>query len=220
MSRLSVAQARRIAIAAQGLAAPRPSGRVDVRHLRKVFDHVGTIQLDSVNVIARTHYLAVFSRLGPYPMDLIDDYAWKSGEIYEFWGHMASLLPIDTYPVFGFRRDRRKMWSRVEEMIEEHPEDMEAVLEEVRLHGPISVGELSDPGSRTGPWWGYGKGKIALEWLFATGAITAVRDHRFTRYYADPAAVIDTEHFSRPELDPEESYRYLLEAGARSVGVG
>jgi uncharacterized protein YcaQ len=136
-----------------------------------VMKRVGMLQLDSVNVLVRSHYLPVFSRLGPYPMRLIDDYAYRRRELFEYWGHAASLIPMDHYPLFRPRMDDRVRWG-IHDWADEHPEYVEAVLAEVQAHGPIAVGELSEPGERTGSWWGWGEGKLALEYLFSRGLIT------------------------------------------------
>jgi uncharacterized protein len=103
---LSAAEARRIALAAQGFADRAPTGAVDARHARRVLGRVGVFQIDSVNVLVRSHYLPLFSRLGPYPAGLLDTLAYKRRELFEYWGHEASFLPIGNQPLFRWRMAR------------------------------------------------------------------------------------------------------------------
>ena len=187
--RLTADQARRIALAAQGFTTPRPNGRVDVRHFRRVLDRVGLIQLDSVNVLERSHYLPMFSRLGPYDRSAFDRWTARSGELFEYWGHEASLIPVGLYSTFGFRMDEMKPWGSVRRLLDERPGYVEGVLQQVADRGPITVSDLEDPGERGGPWWGYAPGKHALEWLFAKGEVTAYRTRSFGRIYDLPERV-------------------------------
>lgn len=220
MKRLRIDQARRVALAAQGFSTPRPRGSADRRHFRRVFRTAGLLQLDSVNVVSRSHYLPVLARLGPYDRDRLDAYTTHPNEIYEYWGHEASLLPVDTYPLFAFRMEDMKPWQRVAALEKDHPGYVKAVYEEIGAHGPLTVSDLADPGARTGPWWGYGSGKIALEWLFATGRITAWRDRNFTRVYDLTERVLPQEALDAEPLPQPEAYRRLLLLAAQHHGLG
>jgi len=195
-------------------------GRRDRRHYRKLFDRIGLLQLDSVNVVVRSHYLPVFARIGPYDRTGLDTYTSHSGEVFEYWGHEASLLPARLYPLFQWRRDRMRPWSRIVDLEAEHPGYLDAVYEEIASRGPLTGAELSDPGTRSGPWWGHGKGRIALDWLFASGKITAMRDVRFGRVYDLPERVIHPEYLDAPRPPQAEAYRILLELAARHHGIG
>ena len=181
---------------------------------------VGVLQLDSVNVLSRSHYLPMFSRLGPYDRDALDRYTAGSGEIYEYWGHAASLLPADRYRLFRWRMDAFEPWGRTRSLEAEHPGYIETVYDEIALRGPITVAQLSDPGARTGPWWGHGQGRVALDWLFACGRITAYRDHRFGRVYDLPERVIRAEYLNAPAPTRVEAYRELLLLSAAHHGIG
>ncbi len=217
---LSLAQARRIALAAQGFSDPRPRARPDIRHLRRVMDRVGMVQLDSVNVLVRSHYMTIFSRLGPYPMPALDRFTNGCREVFEYWGHAASLIPVARYPLFRHRMAGYRGWQRVQRMMEEHPGYLEDVLDEVRRRGPLIVSDLEDPGGRTGPWWGYSRGKVALEAHFGRGAVTVSARRNFARVYDLAERVLPGAVLSAPALPTEEAHRQMLLLAAQSLGVG
>ena len=153
MDQLSIGEARRIALAAQGFAEKRPTGKIDRRHLRRVADRLGVIQLDSVNVVVRSHYLPFFSRLGPYPVEALQQLAWNSHYLFEYWGHEASLLPTELQPLWRWKmREHRtpRMSQWLTNLERAHPGYLAEVLAEVRTHGPLSAGELSDPVRKPG----------------------------------------------------------------------
>ncbi|MDP9344074.1 MAG: winged helix DNA-binding domain-containing protein [Actinomycetota bacterium] len=225
MESLSIAQARRLALAAQGFADPPPPGRVDRRHLRRVFGRVGLIQIDSVNVLARSHYVAPFSRLGPYPRATLDDMAYRHRELFEYWGHEASYIPTAMYPLFRWHMRRASMgeaWGGMVRLNREHPGYVRAVLEQVRERGPVAVSDLEDAGHRgtTGWGWNWKTGKIALEYLFWAGEVSVASRVRFERRYDLPERVIPPEALDAPEPGQEEAHRQLLAVAARSLGVG
>jgi uncharacterized protein YcaQ len=215
---LSLHQARRMALAAQGFTDPRPTGRVDARHLKRVIDRIGLLQIDSVNVLVRSHYMPLFSRLGPYPMELLDRYAYERGRLFEYWGHVASLLPIEHRPLLRHRMEGPH--PRYCEWLEREGEYVAGVLDEVRARGGLTTSELDDPGERTGPWWGYGKGKTALEWHFRSGALTVSERRNFARVYDLPERVFDAETLAAPGLPAADARREMLRLAARSLGVG
>ncbi len=219
MVTIPAATARRIALAAQGFADARPSGKVDVRHLRRVMRRVGVVQLDSVNVAVRTHYMPFFSRLGPYPLPMVDDFAYRRRELVEFWAHMVSMVPVEDRPLFRPRMKSGGPGPRTRQMMDEHPGYVEAVLEEVQARGPLTVSDLEDPGQRTGPWWGHGKGKTALEWLFATGDLVVVDRRNFTRVYDVPERWLPRRVLDAPTPSPDEALRELTRRAARHHGI-
>ena len=218
--RLTGDQARRIALAAQGFTTPRPGGRVDVRHFRRVLKHIGLLQLDSVNVLERSHYLPLLSRLGPYDRAALDQWTARSSELFEYWGHEASLIPVGIHRAFRFRMAEMKPWGSVRRLLDDRPGYVEGVLGEVTDRGPLAVSDLDDPGERGGPWWGHAPGKQALEWLFASGRITATRTNTFGRRYDLPERVVPAWALDEEPLDRAAAYRRLLVAAARHHGVG
>lgn len=220
MRKLTPDQAVRLALSAQGLHDPRPGSGVDVRHFRRAMRKMGLLQLDSVNVLERSHYLPMFSRLGPYDRGRFDDWTQRSGELFEYWGHEASLLPAADFPLFRWRMETMRMWGSVRRLREERPGFIEKVRDDVAARGPLLVGDLVESGERTGPWWGYAPGKVALEWLFARGEITAYRNRTFARVYDLVHRVLDRDHVDAEAPDRDDAYRVLLARAARLHGVG
>lgn len=204
----------------QGFAEPRPRGRVDLRHLRRVVDRVGVVQLDSVNVVARAHYLTFFARLGAYPMALADRLGWGSGLMVEYWAHEAALVPVEHWPLFRHRMERNWHWPTMDRWMTENPEMMEQVLAEVRKRGPLRPADLdSHANAARGPWWVWSDAKLALEALFFTGQLTIRDRENFIRRYDLPERVLPPEVVAR-RVDDDEGRRQLLRLAVQHHGVG
>ncbi len=220
LERLSSAEARRIALAAQGFADRRPRGTVALRHLERVLKRLHLVQLDSVNVLVRSHYMPFFSRLGTYDCSLLDDQAYRKGRVFEYWAHEACIVPVEQYPLFRHRMEGWRRWpSRKPWLESQYPGYLDAVLEEVRTRGPLTVGQLEDGGARTGPWWGYGKGKLALEAHFAHGDLTTRARRNFSRVYDLPDRVLPAAALSAPPPSAEDAHSEMLRRAAAALGV-
>ena len=218
---LSLAQARRIGLAAQGLADPRPQGRVDRRHLRRVFDRVGLIQIDSVNVLVRSQELPVFARLGPHPRDLLPRAA-ADGVLFEYWGHEASLIPVEHHPLYRWKMAQaaQHAWRSVARMNEERPGYVESIYQMVVERGPVVAGDLSQRTAPKGTWWDWDHAKVALEWLFYSGRVTARRRvNDFARLYDLPERMLPPAVLALPTPPEAEARKALLVHAARSLGV-
>ncbi|MBV8687192.1 MAG: YcaQ family DNA glycosylase [Alphaproteobacteria bacterium] len=220
--RLSAAAARRIALAAQGLAGPRPAGPAGSRRLLALADRLGLFQIDSVNVVARAHYLPAFSRLGPYSAGLLDRAAWgRPRRLFEYWAHEASLLPLDLHPLLRWRMaaaERGEIgWGSLRAYAGERRREAEAVLARIAADGPLAASDLEK--GRTG-WWEWSEAKRALEWLFWAGRITtATRRGSFERVYDLPERVIPAPILALPTPSREEAQRQLLLRAARALGI-
>ena len=225
---LSNVQARRIALAAQGFAERRPSGRVDRRHVRGVLDRVGLLQVDSVNVLCRSEELPIFARLGPHPRELVRTME-RTGELFEFWAHEASLLPIAHEPLFRWRKvnalagDDPTVWGGIRNLHISKKELVDRVYAEIRDRGPVSPSELSMKGGKKRDGWGWhwDDAKIAVENLFWTGRIVAAgRSSSFERQYDLPERVLPLAVLARPLLSEHEARKELLRIAARAHGIG
>jgi uncharacterized protein YcaQ len=220
---LSAREARRIALAAQGFADRRPTAP-SRRHLLKTIERLGVIQIDSVNVVSRTHYLPAFSRLGAYPRPLLEEIAWgKRRTLVEYWAHEASLLPAATHRLLRWRmEDARKgvgVWGGVARFLSSHGEFIDQCLAEIAARGPMPASELSLGAKGAGSWWGWSEGKRALECLFWVGDLTtATRRGTFERVYGLPGEVLP--EVARGEPPPrEDAQRELIRIAARAQGI-
>jgi uncharacterized protein len=216
--RIPLERTRRIALAAQGFATPRPTGRTDVRHFRRVVDAVRIVQLDSVNVVSRAHYLPFFARLGPYDRAALDRWLWRSGEMFEYWVHEASLVPTGHRPLVVHRMEGAKHWSAMDRIQLERPGFLEEVLSAVRERGPLKVGDL-DGHRRADSWWGWGDAKIAIERLFLTGKVTAADRPGFQRIYDLPERV-HPHAVELGGLEADDAKTEMLAHGAAAHGIG
>jgi uncharacterized protein YcaQ len=218
--RLSLAQARRVALAAQGFNDPRPTGRVDRRHLRRVLDRIGLIQIDSVNVLVRSQELPLFARLGPHPRTLIDD-ATRAGDLFEYWVHEASHVPTAHHHLYRWAMDRPRRWGGFHRFKTERADFIEEVHDLVRDRGPLVASELSERTGPKGSWWDYDDAKVALEILFDHGRVAAVRrPNDFARVYDLAERVIPADALARPGLPEHDAKKELLVLAARYHGVG
>jgi uncharacterized protein len=225
---MPIVQARRIALAAQGFAASRPAGRVDRRHVRRMLDRVALVQVDSVNVVARSEELVAFARLGPHDRTLVrsmDD----AGELFEYWAHEASLLPIALEPLLRHRKQRAlagddpTVWKGLRNLHIERPDLVEGVYDEVSARGPVTASALSgNRSARREHWgWNWDDAKSGIANLFWTGRIASRRRTlSFEREYdlaerCLPAAVLDV-----PAPDEADARRELVRRSAKAHGIG
>jgi hypothetical protein len=221
---LSLAAGRRIALAAQGFGQARPSGELNQGHLRRVLERTQLLQIDSVNVLARAHYLPLFSRLGAYPLALLDGAAWgKPRRLFEYWAHEASLLPLELHPLLRWRMARAErgegMWQRMRSFAGERRGEAEAVLARIAAEGPLAASDFTADKGRSG-WWEWSDAKTALEWLFWAGRITtATRRASFERVYDLSERVVPAKILALPTPPQEEAERALIERSARALGV-
>jgi uncharacterized protein len=221
--KISPAQARRIALAAQGFGAGRLTS-VHQGHLRRTVERLGLHQIDSVNVLARAHYLPAFSRLGAYDTTLIDRGAWgrkSERRLFEYWAHEASLLPLSTHPFLRWRMARADRgeagYSGMRIFAMQHRAEAMAVLERIRQEGSLAASDFE--ASRTG-WWAWSHSKRILEWLFYAGHITtATRRRSFERVYDLTERVIPEAILALPTPSEAEAHRHLIERSARALGI-
>jgi hypothetical protein len=220
---LSPAQARRIALAAQGFLDPAPGGPVTRRHLRRALGRVGLLQIDSVNVLQRAHYLPLYSRLGPYPTELVDRAAYeRPRELFEYWGHEASLLPVELHPHLRWRMAGEHNWGSISRLARDQPDLVDWVRNEVIDRAPLTAAQIeADVPRRKGNWgWNWSATKTVLEWLFWRGEVlVSRRNSGFARVYDIPERVLPPSILAAPTPEPADAYRELVRRSAVALGV-
>lgn len=232
---LSLPEARRMALAAQGFERPRPIGRVDVRHIRSVIHKLGLLQIDYVNVVVPAHYQVLFSRLGPYDRSRLDDLVYRRREFTEQWAHEASIIPMATWPLLRHRMDtyRVRPWG-FEKFMDKHTDYVKSVLDEIRRRGPLSAEDLKGPGGRTrkitsvldhdenedsfSAWMGTVP-RATLEAHFGRGRLAVSRRRsNLARVFDLVGRVIPEEHLHR-RVPRDAAQRELIRLAAGAHGV-
>ena len=223
MTQLSSSQARRIALGAQGFADPAPRGTVDRRLLRRAIDRTGLLQIDSVNVVARAHFVPLYSRLGIYAPALLERMAYgRDRELFEYWGHEASLLPLTTQPLMRWRMERARRgvgtYGRIAQIVTEAPEALARVRAEIEQRGACSAGDFEGARGK-GSWWGWSETKLILEALFWCGEITTATRRGFERVYDLPERVLPAAVLNAPTPGEADAQRELIRIAARATGI-
>jgi uncharacterized protein len=222
---LSKAQARRIALAAQGFGIPRLERPVTIRDVQAVTNRLAQFQIDSINVVTRAQFMPLFSRLGPYDPALLERAVYQSPRrLFEYWGHAASLIDVSLQPLLRFRMQPgfRDVWTGVERVAQQNADLIPFVRDEVAARGPISARdlEIAEQRDRSNWGWNWSRVKTVLEWLFYVGEVTsAYRNTQFERVYDLPERVIPPTILAQPTPTPQESVTGLIRRAARALGV-
>ena len=215
-------QARRLALGAGGFARPHPE-TIGARHLTAALDRLAVLQLDSVNVFARSHYLPLFARLGSYEPALLDRLIFRArGRYTEYWAHEAAIIRRDDWPLWHWKREeRRERAPETYAWVRENGPLLDWLLEEVAANGPLTASDVEHDAAseRRGPWWGWSDVKLGLEHLFAWGDVVSAGRRGFSRVYALPQQVGLGELHAR-RTTREEAHRELVRRGVRALGVG
>ncbi|MEI7600344.1 MAG: crosslink repair DNA glycosylase YcaQ family protein [Aestuariivirga sp.] len=223
---LSIAQARRVALAAQGFSFTDRTKKVTWAHMASMVRRLNLLQIDSVNVVARSHYLPLYSRLGAYSQQTLDERAFgqKKRTMFECWAHEASLLPMELHPLMRWRMARARAGNGTYKSMDQFGKDersyVKQVLDFVTRNGPTVAGEVPGGGKAEGGWWGWSKGKLALETLFDQGLVTTASRNGFERLYDIPERVIPADVLALPAPSEKDAIRQLLDLSARAHGVG
>jgi uncharacterized protein YcaQ len=229
VSTLTAAQARRIAVAAQGFTERKPSGEVTRAHLRRLISRIQVLQLDSVSVAVRAHYAPVFSRLGPYDRDVLDRAAWHHSAraprlLVEYWAHEAALMAVDDWPLLRWRMRQYRYGRWGTHVVKVNLRLADEIVCAVAELGPSTAGQIeahlgAEPRGAQGPWWGRSDTKWVAEALFASGVLTTATRVGFARHYDLTENVLPPEVLAR-RVDDDEAVRKLTLRAATALGVG
>lgn len=224
MERITLAAARRIALAAQGFGAAAPA-TVTMRQLQREVDRLAQFQIDSVNVAVRAHYMPLYSRVGAYDLQLLERaFASAPRRLYEYWGHAASLIDVALEPALRWRQERAldEAWGSIRRIQAEHPQLVAEVYHRIQER-PMTAREVgSELGKSADGWgWNWSAEKTALEWLFYTGHVTSrARTTQFERIYDIPARVIPSHILATPTAPAHEQICTLIRRSAAALGIG
>ena len=224
---LTAAQARRIAVAAQGFSEPKPGGPINRAHLTRLISRIQVLQLDSVSVAVRAHYAPVFSRLGPYDRDVLDRAAWgprSSRLLAEYWAHEAALMAVDDWPLLRWRMRQYRHGRWGTHIVQANPQLAEDIVAAIAELGPSTAGQIeahlaAEPRRKKGTWWSRSDTKWVAEALFASGALTTATRVGFARHYDLVERVLPPNVLAR-HVDDDAAVRELTLRAATALGVG
>jgi uncharacterized protein YcaQ len=221
-STLSAAEARRMALAAQGFARPRPAAP-GTRQLNTALARMATLQIDSVNVFARSHYMPLFSRVGPYDTAALDRLLFARRPPYvEYWAHVAAFIPAQDWSLFGFRMEamRAKYGAQPDGWFASHREIVDWVRAELTDRGPLRPAQIEHDAKNAhrGPWWDWDVVKHALEYLWLFGEVAIAGRRGFERRYAMAADVLPADVLASP-VPRDDAIRELVRRAATAYGV-
>ena len=220
---LSIADARRIALAAQGFDTARPKTKATQRHVDALISRLGVIQIDSVNVLVRSQELPLFARLGNHDRNAIPK-ATEAQKLFEYWGHEAAHLPVDLHPLFRWKMNAARTgkvthWG-LTSFYEENKAFVKRTLKHVTTNGPTTSRELSTRTEKKGTWWDWDEAKVALEYLFLTGQLMSRgRGPDFARIYDTPERVLPQRVIDAPTPSEHDARKQLLVRSAIAQGV-
>ena len=218
-------EARRIALAAQGFTMQSRESRAGWLKLSKTIDAMHLLQIDSVNVLTRSHYLPLFSRLGAYDRATLDKHtlAKTNRKVFECWAHEASLVPLALHPLMRWRMNRARNgdgnYGAFDRFAKTEKAFLTSTLRFIENHGPTTASKIPGAGKSFGGWWGWSKGKLAVECLFDQGLITTSHRDGFERIYDVTERVIPAEILALPTPDEEEGFERLIRMAAKALGI-
>ena len=216
----SIDEARKIAIAAAGLAEPRPkSGALGLKDFDRVMRRLNIVQVDSVNVLVRAQYMPFFSRLGSYPMEMLHKYAYEERNLFEYSVHQASLIPMHHLPIIRHRMEEWRPWRRWSELMDEHPGLLESIVDEIVSRGPTAVADIENKGDRYG-YWATSTAKLVLETLTYHGVLAVSNRINSARRYDLFDRAVPAETASKTPFSRVEAHRKMMKLAITSLGIG
>ena len=225
-SSISISQARHLALYSQGFGSPRNEKLSGWKAIAGEIQRLHLLQIDSVNVLTRSHYLPLFSRLGNYDRAALDkrSLSQSNRHMFECWAHEASLVPMALHPWMRWRMDRARkgdsIYGSMSQFARNEKAYLKNVLAFVKSHGPTAQGDLPDKSKGAGGWWGWSKGKLALETLFAQGLLTTSKRESFERYYDLAERVIPSDVLNLPTPPERDVFRHLIDLSGQALGFG
>lgn len=222
---ISIAEARRIALCAQGFTGQSRNTKATWPKMQAMIEKLHLLQIDSVNVLVRSHYLPLYARLGNYDVAALDArcFTQQRRHFFECWAHEASLVPLDLHPLMRWRMDRARAGNGTYKSMNQYGLEnkafLKSTLEHIQKNGPIRASEVPNGGKSEGGWWGWSKGKMTLETLFDQGLLTAATRQGFERIYDLPERVLSSDILNRPTPGEPDGFRILIEKSAEALGI-